>query len=166
MAQLFSMIAPLPGQRIATKTGTVYTADGFGLITGIPVSDVDALARSGCDLLGPGTLNDAAAWNYNSSAVSNIAAAGSTQLGATVVTGNLVKVTCTASSEGVLLKLVSTGAVTELQIPGTKGFKLYPPTNCTLDALSTNTGVAVVAGKGVFMRQRDATHFDTILKGA
>lgn len=162
----FSMIAPAPGQRIAAKGGTVYTADGFGLITGVALSDVDSLSRSGCDMLGAGTLNDAAAWNYNNSAVSNVAAAGSTQGGATVVTGNIVKVTCTTSSEGVILKLVATGAVTTLNIPGTKGFKLWPPSNCTLDALSTNTGVAIAAAKGVDMRQRDATHFDTVLKGA
>lgn len=166
MATTFSMIAPVPGQKIAANSGTVYTADGFGLITGVALLDIDSLSRSGCDLLGTGTLNDAAAWNYNNSVVSNIAAAGSTQGGATVVTGNIVKVTCTTSSEGVSLKLVATGAVTELQIPGTKGFKLWPPANCTLDALSTNAGVAIVAAKGVFMRQRDATHFDTILKGA
>lgn len=162
----FSMIAPVPGQRIAAKGGTVYTADGFGLITGVVVADVDSLSRSGCDLLGPGTLNDAAAWNYNNTTISVVAAAGSTQLGATVTPGNIVRVTCTTSSEGVSAKLVATGAATDFDIPGTKGFKLYPPANCTLDALSTNTGVAIVAGKGVRIRQRDATHFDTVLKGA
>lgn len=161
----FTFLAPNPYQAFAVGSST-YTADAYGLITGVPLSACNALVKSGCQNLGGGTLNDSAAWNANLAVPQVLAAFGATQGTAGQITSNRVRVTVTASTEGVKLKAVATGAETSIVVPGTVGVKVYPPSNGKLDALSTNTAVALVAGKGSIFLQISGTQYVTKVKGA
>jgi hypothetical protein len=156
--------AAIAGQKISTRTGTVYTADAFGLITGVAQNDIRDLVNCGCINLGP-TGSDANAWN-NGYATQVLAAAGATQGNAAAITGNNVLITVTASTEGAILKAVGTNAVTTVSVPGTVGAKIYPPLNGKIDAAATNAALAVAAGKGVRILQRSATLYTVQLKGA
>lgn len=153
-----------PGQQIACRSGNTYIADANGLISGVPIGDVRDIDTAGGINLGLGG-NSGAAWNVESG-LATIAAFGATQGNATPVTAERVVVTCTASSEGVKLVLTATGGETAIVVPGTKGVKVYPPANCLIDALSTNTAVALVAGKGSIFMQISGTKFVTKVKGA
>lgn len=159
----FAFLAPNPFQEFDTRgSSAIYTADAFGLIKGVPLSACRDLSNAGCRSLGPDAgINSSAAWNAGLAVPQVLAAAGLTQGAAGAITSNRVRATCTTSSEGVILKAVATSAVTEVYIPGTKGVKVYPPLNGTIDALSTNTALLIVAAKGILFTQRDATHFDS-----
>lgn len=83
-----------------------------------------------------------------------VAAAGSTQAGATLIpTGPVVvRVTTTTSSEGVrlpeLLAFVNTGATQITIIPlATIGNKVYPFAGQGINAVATNTALAVASAK-------------------
>ena len=52
MAYTFNMIAPAAGLNVVSATGTSYTADGEGLITGVSGADVNSLEASGCKFAG------------------------------------------------------------------------------------------------------------------
>lgn len=96
------------------------------------------------------------------------AAAGATQGNATALptTGQNIVVTVTASTEGVILPTAATGKVRRIVVPGTVGVKIYPPVGGRIDAVATNTAVALVAGKGSIFLARDATRWVTLCKGA
>lgn len=94
-----------------------------------------------------------------------LAAAGSTQLGAGAITSSRVRVTVTASTQGVLLPVAATGLEVHVRVPGTVGVKVWPNANAKIDALSTNAAQALVAGKGTIYEAYDTTHWITI-KGA
>jgi hypothetical protein len=162
----FSMLAPAGGMQFAPLSGTGYTADARGLITGVALADVRDLAAAGCIALGAGSVNDAATWNSASGAPQVLAAGGATQGNATAVTGNRVVITVTASTEGVILKAIATGASTSLVVPGSIGSKIYPPVGGKIDATSTNGAITLAAGKGIRLMQRSATLFTVELKGA
>lgn len=156
----YTVLAPQAGGNYSTRSGTRYTADATGVITGVALGDIHDLTNMGAVVL-PNANTDGDGWNAQKGAPQVLAATGATQGNAAAVTANRVRVTTTTSSEGVILKTVGTGAQTQLQIPGTHGVKVYPPSNCTIDALSTNTGLVVAAGKAAIFIQRDATHFDS-----
>lgn len=162
----FSMLAPAAGQSFAPLSGTTYTADGKGLITGVALADVRDLAAAGCIPLGSGVVNAANAWNGGSDIPQVLAAAGATQGAAGAIAGKIVIVTVTASTEGVVLKAVATGALTTVSVPGTVGVKIYPPANGKIDSAATNAALALAAGKGARIRQVSATLFRVELKGA
>ncbi len=163
-ATTFNMVAPSAGQQFTARDGTQYAADTNGLVSGVLLIHVRDLETAGCINAGIGFV-PSAAWDQERAPVT-IAAAGATQGGATAVTAARVIVTVTASTEGVKLIAVGTGAEFSIVVPGTIGVKVYPPTNCQIDALSTNTAVALVAGKGSIYMQRSATKFVTKVKGA
>ncbi len=97
-----------------------------------------------------------------------IAAAGASQGNATALptTAQNVMVTVTASTEGVLLPVPSTGKVRRIFVPGTVGVKVYPPPHCFLDAGASNAATVLAAGKGNIYIGSDATHWKTMVKGA
>lgn len=68
-----------------------------------------------------------------------VAAAGASAGNATTVTAALIKVTATASTEGI--KLTTAYPLVIVAIPGGVGSKVYPPTGAILNALSTNTAL-------------------------
>lgn len=97
-----------------------------------------------------------------------VAAFGATQGNATVIPAltQRVQVTVTASTEGVMLPVSSTGKVRRLFVPGTVGVKIYPPVGGAIDALSLNAALTLAAGKGIEFTGTDATHWRTSMKGA
>lgn len=97
-----------------------------------------------------------------------VAAAGASQGTATALptTAQNVQVTVTASTEGVLLPIPSTGKVRRIFVPGTVGVKVYPPLHCFLDAGASNAATLLAAGKGNIYIGTDATHWKTMVKGA
>lgn len=86
-----------------------------------------------------------------------VAAAGASSGNATVITAAMIKVTATASTEGI--KGTTAFPVVFMNAPGSIGFKLYPPTGHTLNALSTNTAISVATTKGAIMWQVTATNW-------
>jgi hypothetical protein len=97
-----------------------------------------------------------------------VAAAGASQGTATALPtlAQNVQVTVTASTEGVLLPVPSTGKVRRIFVPGTVGVKVYPPLHCFLDAGASNAATLLAAGKGNIYIGTDATHWKTMVKGA
>ena len=69
-----------------------------------------------------------------------VVAAGSTQLGATLLTSkkNIITVSTTASTHGVRLPAASTGLEVVVGNAGTFGVKVYPFLNGKIGAVSTN----------------------------
>ncbi len=88
---------------------------------------------------------------FGASAIQIVAAAGATQGNATAISalkGLIVKITVTASTEGVKLPVASTGMqVTVLADPAV-GVKVYPFTNGIIGSAATNAAVALVKNKG------------------
>ena len=98
----------------------------------------------------------------------SVAAAGSTQGGATAIpTGYInVQVTVTASTEGIVLPACATGRVRRVFVPGTVGAKVYPALHNFIDTGASNAAVTIAAGKGSIFIGVDTTHWKTMLKGA
>lgn len=97
-----------------------------------------------------------------------VAAAGASQGTATALPllAQNVQVTVTASTEGVLLPVPTTGKVRRIFVPGTVGVKVYPPLHCFLDAGASNAATLLAGGKGNLYIGTDATHWKTMVKGA
>lgn len=97
-----------------------------------------------------------------------VAAAGASQGNATALPllAQNVQVTVTASTEGVLLPVPSTGKVRRIFTSLTVGCKVYPPLHCFLDAGASNAATLLAAGKGNIYIGVDATHWRTMVKGA
>lgn len=91
-----------------------------------------------------------------------VAAAGATQGGATLITKQKVRVTVTASTEGVKLPVAATGMVVKVMVPGTIGTKVYPNTNAKLDASATNVAVVLAAGKTNIYEATSTTQWITM----
>ncbi len=96
-----------------------------------------------------------------------VAAAGSTQGGATLI-GNFmfVRITVTASTEGVRLPTAATGRVIFAYVPGTVGAKIYPFSGDKIDSSSTNSAIALAAGKGSLYVAQNTSQWYTAVKGA
>lgn len=147
---------------------------GFNTI-GLPLI-ADGLVGSGfllvADTEAPnGSSPQAVAVSLNqisAGALGVVAAAGATQLGATALptTAQNVRVTVTASTEGVILPTAATGKVRRIFVPGTVGVKVYPPVGGQIDATATNGAVALAAGKGNIYVAIDTTHWKIMVKGA
>jgi hypothetical protein len=75
-----------------------------------------------------------------------ITAAGTTQLGATLLTArrNVITVATTASTHGVRLPVASTGLTVNVANSGAFGVKVYPATNGKIAAASTNAADTTV----------------------
>jgi hypothetical protein len=161
----FNMLAPAGGV-YATRGGVQYKADSVGLITGVALGDVRDMIAQGCISLGSGTANDGSAFNTDASPPQVLAAAGATQGAAGVITKRRVIVTVTASTEGVILPVPTTGQEVAVVVPGTVGVKVYPHSNGKIDTSSTNAAITLVAGKGSIYMARDLTRWVTRAKGA
>lgn len=109
------------------------------------------------------TMNQVSAGAYGV-----VAAAGATQGNATALptTAQRIRVTVTASTEGVILPAAATGKQRTLFVPGTVGVKVYPPVGGTLDTAATNVAVLLAAGKGNIYEAISATQWKTMVKGA
>lgn len=97
-----------------------------------------------------------------------VAAAGASQGNATALptTAQRVRVTVTASTEGVILPAAATGKQRTIFVPGTVGVKVYPPVGGTIDTSSTNSAITLAAGKGSIFEAISTTQWKTMVKGA
>ena len=99
-------------------------------------------------------------------AVQVVKAAGATQGTATLISstkGNVIKVTVTASTEGVKLPVCSTGAgpYTVMADPSV-GVKVYPSTGGIIETAATNAAVALVKAKASIYVGVDKTHWRVV----
>jgi hypothetical protein len=65
------MISPIPGKTFAAASGTIYTADQYGIMPNVAFSDIASLTLEGCSLVTPATNNLLAKLlgaNFNSTA--------------------------------------------------------------------------------------------------
>lgn len=88
---------------------------------------------------------------FTAAAIQTVAAAGATQGNATAISalrGAVVKITVTASTEGVKLPTASTGARVTILADPLVGVKVYPATNGIIGSAATNAAVALVKNKG------------------
>jgi hypothetical protein len=88
---------------------------------------------------------------FGSSSIQIVAAAGATQGNATAISalrGLIVKVTVTASTEGVKLPVASTGLEVRVLADPLVGVKVYPFLNGIIGSAATNAAVALVKNKG------------------
>jgi hypothetical protein len=87
---------------------------------------------------------------FGAKAIQTVAAAGATQGTATQISalsGLIVKVTVTASTEGVKLPVASTGMLITVMADPAVGVKVYPFTNGIIGSAATNAAVALVKNK-------------------
>lgn len=87
---------------------------------------------------------------FGAAAIQIVAAAGATQGTATAISavkGLLVKVTVTASTEGVKLPVASTGLCIYVLADPAVGVKVYPAANGIIGSAATNAAVALVKNK-------------------
>ena len=117
---------------LTALTPTNYTAAGTGS-GNFPVDTGAANGQSPQTDSWPTTAAGNGNWT-------TFTAAGSTQLGATLLTGfkNLVTVATTASTHGVRLPVAVTGMVIVLGNAATFGVKVYPATGGQIQAVATN----------------------------
>ncbi len=164
--QTFSVLAPSGQQQIQARSGTIYTADANGLITGVALLDVRDLITAGCIALGSGVVTDSAAFNQYSGPPQLVTAAGATQGAATKITTNYAVLTvCTASARGVVLPTPATGLQIDFYSGCTQGVKVYPGSNCRFANVATNTAVVLAGFKCTTYRARNTTTWD-VQKGA
>lgn len=93
------------------------------------------------------------------------AAAGSTQLGATLITKSVVMVSVTASSQGVRLPTAATGRQVTICAASAKGVKVYPFLGDRIQGAATNAAVALVLNKSSIYIASDTINW-RVVKGA
>lgn len=101
---------------------------------------------------------------FGSSAIQIVAAAGATQGTATpisAVKGLLVKVTVTASTQGVKLPVASTGLRLYVMADPSVGVKVYPATGGFIGSAASNAAVALVKAKTNLYVAVDKLHWRT-----
>lgn len=94
-----------------------------------------------------------------------LAAAGSTQLGASLISKAITMVSVTASTEGVRLPAAATGLKYLVMAPTAKGVKVYPATGDNIGATGTNSAVALVLNKSSLFIAENTSHW-RVLTGA
>jgi hypothetical protein len=102
---------------------------------------------------------------YGSKSIQIVKAAGATQGNATSINSNLglvVKVTVTASTEGIKLPVASTGFSLEVYADPSVGVKVYPATGGIINAAATNAAFTLVKAKGAIFTAFDKTHWRVI----
>lgn len=108
-------------------------------------------------------------WRINGQKISSIVPAGSTQLGATLITTRKVVVTtATVSTKGVLLPVAVTGMeVVVINIGATFPLKVYPNSHAFINGGSSNAAdtTSLASFKTTVYQARDTTHWVT-LRGA
>ncbi len=106
-------------------------------------------------LLGVG-LAPAAAQQIVGDVQLGVTAAGTTQTGATLVYGDNVVVTTCASGAGIILSTNNAGFGPGDDVfvsnQGANACLVYPPIGGQINALGTNVGFSVTAGKSTFFR--------------
>ena len=129
---------------------TKFFPDGRGLINGRHLNDTftgvrASLAQVIGTLTGTGATSFTGATTTTRTALNKITpqivtAAGSTQLGATAITGSkaIVTVATTASTHGVRLPTAATGLEVTVANAASFGVKVYPATNGKIGAVATN----------------------------
>lgn len=138
--------------------GTVNSA---GALSGASLDNTTINATTAA----PGSFTNASQNGSDTHIPQILVAAGATQGTAGVITKSRVIVTVTASTQGVKLPTAVTGLEVAVRVPGTVGVKVYPFAGDKIDAASTNSAQALVAGKGNIFLARDAVTWVTI-KGA
>jgi hypothetical protein len=101
---------------------------------------------------------------FNSSSIQTIAAAGATQGNATPIPttrGRIIKVTVTASTQGVKLPVASTGLQMDVLADPSVGVKVYPAAGGIIGAAATNAAVALAKNKVNTYYAVDKTHWRT-----
>lgn len=102
---------------------------------------------------------------FTSAAIQTVAAAGATQGNATLISavkGAVVKVTVTASTEGVKLPVASTGMRVTILADPSVGVKVYPNTGGFIGASASNAAVALVKAKGTIYVAIDKLHWRVV----
>lgn len=134
MAYTFNMIAPAAGFSVTSITGTVYTADGSGLITGVSGADVNSLEGAGC--LFAGNVNQLLPLTQFllSSGQPLPAVASSAILGLNCVPGSSLTLIGEATSSGTNTDY----AITEIVLP--PGYLVGSPFNIVVNAQWTSSG--------------------------
>ena len=94
-----------------------------------------------------------------------LAATGSTQGGAAAITGSVVIVTVTASTQGVKLPTAAAGARVEVFASRTVGNKVYPFSGDVISGAATNASITLASNKGAIFQAVDAVTWRYI-KGA
>ena len=116
----------------AQATGYMQ-ADGFvspatlGVPTGTDGQHSKGPARFPAGIATGTTMPNPSFTGYPSQIPQVLAAVGATQGGAGVITSGVVRVTVTASTEGVRLPTAVTGREVNAYVPGTIGALVYPP---------------------------------------
>lgn len=98
-----------------------------------------------------------------SAALQTLAAAGATQGNAAQITGSVVIVTVTASTQGVKLPAAASGLFVRLHAQPDKGVKVYPATGDKIGSAATNAAVLVAANKGQLYQAVDATTWRVVV---
>lgn len=91
-----------------------------------------------------------------------VAAAGASAGNAVPITAQVVKVTASTSTEGVIL-VTTVGSPVFLTVPGAHGAKVYPPTGAGFGTATANVPKTIAAGKGAIFTQISATEWDVIV---
>lgn len=148
--------------------------NGFRLFAGEKlneiISAVNTLTNNGANggsVAGAGSFTSLTTSGARIVGVSTVAAAGASQGNATAIssTANNVKVTVTASTEGVKLPTAALGRQILVMVPGTVGVKVYPATGASIDAGSANASQTLAAGKSALFTAVSTTQWVT-QKGA
>lgn len=107
------------------------------------------------------------AWIAGSRTFTTVAAAGATQGNATAIADAAVtvKVTVTASTEGVKLPTAVTGKRVEIFADPSVGVKVYPFLNDKIGSASTNTAVALAKNKSNIYQAFDAVTWRVVVGG-
>lgn len=93
-----------------------------------------------------------------------VVAAGTTQATATTVSGDIVNVTTTPASSGVVLggAAFTPGDSVVVYNGGANALLIYPPSGCNINALATNAGYSLAAGTAAHIVCMSSTQFATI----
>ena len=110
-------------------------------------------------------MNGGAVWAgtaqaLNGQVVSGISAAGTTQAGATALTGDVNVVTTTGSGAGVVvMATLDVGDSIVVANLGANGLAVYPPSGGAINGGSANAAVSVAAGKVATVIKTASTAF-------
>lgn len=142
------------GKLNALATGSMSQSPAIvgGSIDGVAIGGSDPAAGSFTNITGDG---------YRYQAPQLLAAAGSnSQANAGAITSSLVIVTTvSATTRGVRLPTAATGLMVQIMNDAATTVKVYPATNGSIGAASTNGNTTIATRKGTTFVARNTTHW-------
>lgn len=128
--------------------------NGFRLFAGEKLNEIIAATNTltanganGGATAGVGSFTNLTTNGVAIETAQTLAAAGATQGNATLITKSVVIVTVSASTEGVKLPPSPLGKRVTVLADPVVGVKVYPNTNCQIEAVATNVAQALVKAK-------------------